>query len=109
MFFYNIFILLLFFSYLYSQNTDIIIEYLGRICVKKPEKEKHKKTMIVVTRLDGKTYWINPHQIESIECKPDVTICMLSGKYIVVKDSPEEIIGRIVEYRRQIGAFKNEE
>ena len=65
--------------------------------------------MIEVTRLDGKKYWINPHQIESIECNPDVTLAMLSGKYIVVKDSPEDIINRIIEYRRQIGAFKNEE
>ncbi|MBO5137713.1 MAG: flagellar FlbD family protein [Spirochaetaceae bacterium] len=65
--------------------------------------------MIEVTRLDGKKYWLNPHQIESIECNPDVTLCMLSGKFIVVKDSPEEIITRIVEYRRRIGAFKNEE
>ena len=64
--------------------------------------------MIEVMRLDGKKYWINPHQIESIECKPDVTLSMLSGKYIVVKDSPEDIIARIIEYRRQIGAFKNE-
>ena len=65
--------------------------------------------MIEVTRLDGKKYWLNPHQIESIECNPDVTLCMLSGKFIVVKDSPEEIITRIVEYRHRIGAFKNEE
>lgn len=64
--------------------------------------------MIEVTRLDGKKYWINPHQIESIEANPDVTLSMLSGKYVVVKDSPQEIIDRIIEYRRQIGAFKNE-
>lgn len=65
--------------------------------------------MIVVTRLDGKQYWINPHQIESIELNPDVTLLMLSGKKIVVKDSVEEILNRIVEYRRRIGGFKNED
>lgn len=65
--------------------------------------------MIEVMRLDGKKYWINPHQIESIECNPDVTLCMLSGKHVVVKDSPEDIIARIIAYRRQIGTFKNEE
>ena len=65
--------------------------------------------MIEVMRLDGKKYWINPHQIEAIECNPDVTLTMLSGKRIVVKNSPEEIITKIVEYRRLIGAFKNEE
>lgn len=65
--------------------------------------------MIVVTRLDGRQYWINPHQIESIELNPDVTLLMLSGKKIVVKDPVEEILNRIVEYRRRIGGFKNED
>ncbi|MDR1930610.1 MAG: flagellar FlbD family protein [Treponema sp.] len=65
--------------------------------------------MIQVTRLDGKEYYINPHQIESIEVRPDTTLLMLSGKYVVVREKVEDVIGRIVEYRRQIGAFKNEE
>ena len=64
--------------------------------------------MIEVTRLDGQNYWINPHQIEYIETNPDVTFMMLSGKRLVVKNSPEEIVEKIVSYRRLIGAFKNE-
>lgn len=64
--------------------------------------------MIKVMRLDGKEYWINPHQIEFIELCPDVTITLLSGKKIIVRNSPDEIINEIIEYRRQIGAFKNE-
>ncbi|MDR2552760.1 MAG: flagellar FlbD family protein [Treponema sp.] len=65
--------------------------------------------MIKVTRLNGKEYYINPHQIESIEVHPDTTLLMLSGKYVVVRENVEEVIDRIVEYRRRIGAFKNEE
>jgi flagellar protein FlbD len=65
--------------------------------------------MIQVTRLDGKEYYINPHQIESIEVHPDTTLLMLSGKHVVVREKVEDVINRIVEYRRQIGAFKNEE
>lgn len=65
--------------------------------------------MIEVLRLDGKTVWINPHQIELIEKNPDVTLIMLSGKKIVLRNSPEDIINKIIEYRRLIGAFKNEE
>ena len=64
--------------------------------------------MIEVMRLDGQTYWINPHQIEYIEINPDVTFMMLSGKRLVVKNSPEEIVEKIISYRRLIGAFKNE-
>jgi len=65
--------------------------------------------MIKVTRLNGKEYYINPHQIESIEILPDTTLLMLSGKHVVVLEKVEELIDRIVEYRRRIGGFKNED
>ncbi|MBP5156960.1 MAG: flagellar FlbD family protein [Treponema sp.] len=59
--------------------------------------------MVEVTRLDGKRYWINPHQVEYMEETPDLTLTMLSGKKVVVRESPEEVIERIVAYRRKIG------
>jgi len=65
--------------------------------------------MIAVTQLNGKEYWINPHQIEVIECNPDVTLVMLSGRHVIVREKPDQVIERIIEYRRKIGAFKNEE
>ncbi len=65
--------------------------------------------MIKVTRLDGMVYYVNPHQIEYIECNPDTTLVMLSGKRLVVREDYETLFNRIVEYRRLIGAFKNEE
>jgi flagellar protein FlbD len=65
--------------------------------------------VIKVTRLNGMAYYINPHQIESIEVRPDTTFQMLSGKIVVVKEAVDDIIDRIVEYRRRIGGFKNEE
>jgi flagellar protein FlbD len=64
--------------------------------------------MIEVTRLNGKAYYINPHQIEGIEVTPDTNLIMLSGKHIVVREAVSEVINRIVEYRRRIGGFKNE-
>jgi flagellar protein FlbD len=65
--------------------------------------------MIKVSRLNGLEYYINPHQIESIEIHPDTTLLMLSGKHVVVREKVEEVIDRIVEYRSRIGGFKNEE
>ncbi|MDR1363845.1 MAG: flagellar FlbD family protein [Spirochaetaceae bacterium] len=64
--------------------------------------------MIKITRLDGAEYYINPHQIESIEKKPDTTLLMLSGKIIIIREKPEDVIEKIVEYRKRIGGFKNE-
>ncbi|TVR57113.1 MAG: flagellar protein FlbD [Spirochaetaceae bacterium] len=65
--------------------------------------------MIQVTRLDGTIFYVNPHHIEYIEKNPDTTLIMLSGKRLVVKDDYPSIYDEIIEYRRQIGAFKNEE
>ena len=65
--------------------------------------------MVEVTRLDGKTYYVNPHQIEYIERNPDTTLIMLSGKRLVVREDYQTLFKRIVEYRKLIGAFKNEE
>ncbi|MFO8044190.1 MAG: flagellar FlbD family protein [Alkalispirochaeta sp.] len=65
--------------------------------------------MIQVTRLDGREFYLNPHQIEYIELNPDTTLIMLSGKRLIVREDYETILQRIIAYRREIGAFKNEE
>lgn len=64
--------------------------------------------MVKVTRLNGTEYYINPHQIEYVESNPDTTIMLLSGKKLVIKEDYPTLFERIVEYRRLIGAFKNE-
>ncbi len=65
--------------------------------------------MIQLTRLDGRDFYLNPHQIEYIELNPDTTLIMLSGKRLVVKEDYQTIFDRIIEYRREIGVYHNEE
>jgi flagellar protein FlbD len=65
--------------------------------------------MIKVTRLDGVEYYLNPHQIESIEIHPDTTLLMLTGKKLIVREPVEELIRRIEEYRRRIFPSMGEE
>ncbi len=65
--------------------------------------------MIEVTRLDGREFYVNPHQIEYIELNPDTTLIMLSGKRLVVREDYQSIFERILKYRREIGVFRNEE
>jgi len=64
--------------------------------------------MIEVTRLDGKQYYLNPHQIEYMENNPDTTLVMLSGKRLVVREDCDTILKRIVAYRKLIAPFKND-
>jgi flagellar protein FlbD len=55
--------------------------------------------MIRVSRLDRQEVAINCDLIESIEAKPDTTIRLISGQSLVVRESLEEILERIAEYR----------
>jgi flagellar protein FlbD len=61
--------------------------------------------MIELTSLSGKKLWINPHQIETMESKPDTTIVFAYGKTLVVAEKPEEVVAKIVAYRGTIAAF----
>ena len=65
--------------------------------------------MIRLTKLGGGVFYVNPHQIEYIETNPDTTLVMLSGKRLIVREAYQSVFEKIVEYRRLIGAFKNEE
>ncbi len=58
--------------------------------------------MIQVTRLDGSHFYVNADLIEFMEVTPDTVLSLLNSKKIVVKESAEEIIRRVIAYRRQI-------
>ncbi|MCL1835913.1 MAG: flagellar FlbD family protein [Treponema sp.] len=58
--------------------------------------------MVKVTRLDGKEYYINPHQIECIEINPDTTLVMLSGKHYIVREEADDVLGKIEDYRQRL-------
>ncbi len=64
--------------------------------------------MIELTLLSGKRFWLNPHLIESMERNPDTTLALIDGKRIIVKEDAEEVLRRIVEYRRAIGVAADE-
>jgi flagellar protein FlbD len=59
--------------------------------------------------LNGVEYWLNPHLIETLERTPDTTITLITGKKLVVKEAPQEILREIIEYRQKLGMFGNEQ
>jgi len=61
--------------------------------------------MIKVTRLDGKEYYLNPHQIESIEIRPDTALVMLSGRTHIVLEEVDVVLERIDTYRRRLSPY----
>jgi len=60
--------------------------------------------MIYVTRLNRKALVINSDLIEQIEMTPDTVISLTTGDKIMVLESSDEIIERVVNFRRSIAA-----
>jgi len=58
--------------------------------------------MIKLTKLNGQEIYINPDLIENIESHPNTTILLTTGKSTIVKETPEEVTNRIVEFRKKI-------
>ena len=66
--------------------------------------------VIAVTRFDGSEFVINSDLIETVEATPDTVITFAHDKKVVVRESPEEIVDRIVRFRHRVfvdpGALK---
>lgn len=57
--------------------------------------------MITLTRLNGKPLVLNSDLIETIEQTPDTTILLLNKHYLIVKESMQEVIDKVVAFRRE--------
>ena len=59
-------------------------------------------SMISVTRLNHSAIVLNSDLIEHIESTPDTVISLTTGERILVLESPEEVVDRIIGFRRRI-------
>jgi flagellar protein FlbD len=57
--------------------------------------------MIKVTRLNGKEFVVNAEQIEFAEETPDTVISLISGKKIVVNENIDQVIDKVIEYKKR--------
>ena len=57
--------------------------------------------MISVTRTNGSKIYINAELIQTVEATPDTVITLTSNKKLIVRDTPQEIAERFIEYRRR--------
>ena len=56
--------------------------------------------MIRVSRLKGREFVVNAELIKYIESIPDTIITLINNERILVSESMDEVIRRILEYRR---------
>lgn len=60
--------------------------------------------MIRVTRLNGSELVLNSDLIETVEATPDTVITLTTDHKWVVREGVEEVIERVVAYKRRIYA-----
>lgn len=58
--------------------------------------------MIVLTRLNGTRFALNPDLVERADANPDTTLLMVDGTTYVVTETVDELVERIVEFRARV-------
>jgi flagellar protein FlbD len=58
--------------------------------------------MIYLTRLNSTSMVLNSDLIEHIDVTPDTVITLTTGQILRVRETAEEVVSRIVEFRRLI-------
>lgn len=60
--------------------------------------------MIHLTRINRTPMVLNADLIEHIEATPDTVISLTTGQKFVVLEGADEVVDRVVEFRRRIAA-----
>jgi flagellar protein FlbD len=58
--------------------------------------------MIHLTRLNNTSLTVNSELIKFVEQNPDTVITLLNGEKILVRETAEQVLHRIVEFRRRL-------
>jgi flagellar protein FlbD len=58
--------------------------------------------MIRLTRLNNQSLTVNSDLIKFVEQSPDTLLTLVTGEKIVVRESIEEIVARVIEFRRSV-------
>ncbi len=58
--------------------------------------------MVQLTRLNGHPLAVNSDLIKFVEQAPDTVITLVSGEKIVVRESAEDVLERVLQFRRSV-------
>lgn len=63
--------------------------------------------MITLTRLNGNTVGVNPDLVTVIDVTPDTTLCLLNGDRLIVRQTLDEVVAKVIEFRQTVGRTTN--
>jgi flagellar protein FlbD len=58
--------------------------------------------MILLTKLNGKSFVVNAEKIRYVEATPDTLVCCENGEKMMVKETLQEVMRRAIDYARVI-------
>ena len=58
--------------------------------------------MIELTRLNGNTMMLNSDLIKTAEASPDTMLTLINGEKLIVRESCDEVVERILAYRARL-------
>jgi flagellar protein FlbD len=58
--------------------------------------------LIKLTRLNNQIVAINPDHIGWADATPDTTLFLIGGEKIIVRETLDELIAQVVEFRRRV-------
>jgi flagellar protein FlbD len=58
--------------------------------------------LILLTRLNGPVFALNPDLVERADCTPDTVITLVDGTKYLVAESLPELVGIIRQYRASV-------
>ena len=61
-------------------------------------------TMIIVTRLNGPRFAVNPDLLQRVESTPDTILTLIDGTKYIVAESMDEVTELVVDYRARVVA-----
>ncbi|MCL1843927.1 MAG: flagellar FlbD family protein [Defluviitaleaceae bacterium] len=64
--------------------------------------------MITVTKINDRDIVVNCDLVEMIESTPDTTLTMTTGRKIIVLDTVDEVLDKVVAYKGRINKIKSE-
>ncbi len=61
--------------------------------------------MILLTLLNGKKVVVNADYVKMVESSPDTIITFINGEKLIVKEKVEEVVERVISYKRLVNTL----
>jgi|TARA_Y100001978_G_C23613331_1_gene394665 flagellar protein FlbD len=72
------------------------------------DERERARVMILLTRINGEAFALNPDLIERVEETPDTHITLVDGKHLMVAESLKDVIDAIRRDRAAVLALASE-